>query len=103
MDGEISDSDRIPSSEPQRFIASLDNLKQSGCIVLVTGVVDEIVRAAASRRLFGTPQLPRQRVVIHTNDIALQPASYLPHGIAPDSTNVRLCEWDSLVRGDSEV
>lgn len=103
MDGEISDSDRVPSSsDSQRFTAALDGLKESGCVVLVTGVVDETVRAAASRRLFGTPQLPRQRVVVYADDISLQPASYLPHGIAPDSTSVQLCEWDSLVRSDSE-
>lgn len=102
MDGETPESNRVPSSsESQRFTAALDGLKQAGCVVLVTGVVDETVRAAASRRLFGTPQLPRQRVVVYPGDIALQPASYLPHGITPDSTSVQLCEWDSLTRGES--
>jgi hypothetical protein len=103
MDGEIPDSDEVPSSsDSQRFTAALDGLKQSGCVVLVTGVVDETVRAAASRRLFGTPQLPRQRVVVHVDDTALQPASYLPHGITSDNTSVQLCDWDSLMQGESE-
>lgn len=99
MDGEIPDRDRVPSSsESQRFTAALDTLKQAGCVVLVTGIVDETVRAAASRRLFGTPQLPRQRVVVHTNDMALQPASYLPHGITPSSTSVQMCDCESLIQ-----
>lgn len=103
MDGEISDSDRVPSSsEPQRFTAALDGLKQTGCVVLVTGIVDETVRAAASRQLFGTSQLPRQRVIVNVDDIALQPASYLPHGIALDSTSVQSCDWDALIRSESE-
>jgi hypothetical protein len=104
MDGETSDSDRVSSSgTSEGFSDALDSLKEAGCMVLVTGVVDETVRAAASRRLFGIPQLPRQRVVVHTDDIALQPASYLPHGIAPKSTNVQVCDLNTLTRSDEDA
>jgi hypothetical protein len=103
MVGESSESTRVlPSEDSQQFSAALGSLKESGCVVLVTGAVDETVRAATSRRLFGTPQLPRQRIVVHADDTALQPASYLPNGIAPDSTSVQLCEWNSLDRSESE-
>ena len=102
MVGEISESTRVsPSDDSQRFSAALGSLKEDGCVILVTGAVDETVRAATSRRLFGTPQLPRQRIVVHADDTALQPASYLPHGIAPDSTSVELCEWNSRDRSDA--
>jgi hypothetical protein len=103
MVGEISESTRVsPSDDSEQFSAALGRLKEAGCVVLVTGAVDETVRAATSRRLFGTPQLSRQRIVVHADDTALQPASYLPHGIAPDSTSVQLCEWNSLDRSEAE-
>lgn len=98
------DSERGPSSSDlQRFIAALDELKHAGCMVLVTGTVDETVRAATSRRLFGTSQLPRQRVVVVTDDVPLQPTSYLPNGINPDCTDVRLCGWGNFPRRSARL
>jgi hypothetical protein len=105
MVGEISESTQVsPSGDSQQFSAALGSLKESGCVVLVTGAVDETVRAATSRRLFGTPQLPRQRIVVHADDTALQPASYLPHGVAPDSTSVQLLDRsDSLSSAENAL
>jgi hypothetical protein len=102
----VSNSDRGPdlsSSDSQGFIAALDSLKKSGCVVLVTGDVDATVRAATSRRLFGTSQLPRQRVVAHADDTALQLVSYLPHGICIDNTTVHTCELTSSVRNGLKI
>lgn len=100
MVDEYSDRERaLSSGDLQRFTTALGDLKRAGCMVLVTGTVDETVRAATSRRLFGMPSLPRKRVLVPTDDTALQPASYLPSGITPDSRNVHLCEWDPLLRG----
>jgi hypothetical protein len=95
-----SEGDRgTTSSDPQQFAAALDELKQMGCVVLVTGAVDVTVRAASSRRLFGALSCPHQRVIVHPNDTALRLASYLPHGITPTSSTVQSITGVQL-RGD---
>lgn len=97
---------RVPSSgDLQDFTTALGDLKHAGCMVLVTGTVDETVRAATSRQLFGMPKLPRKRVLVPIEDSPLPLTTYLPNGITLDSTSVRLCEWDQPLcdrRSESE-
>lgn len=79
---------RSTVSDPQQFTTALDELKQTGCLALITGTVDETVRATCSRQLFGALSRPHKRVLIHPGAKAFRLSSYLPHGITTTTSDV---------------
>ncbi|UPM42754.1 DUF7504 family protein [Halocatena salina] len=89
-------------SEPTRtgesFTATLMRLKRRGCCVLVTGQVDERVRAAQSRRLFGECDESRQRVLTLTDATPGLDAQYLPENITPTHSSVTELDYTDVVR-----
>lgn len=93
---------RSTTGDPQQFTTALDDLKQAGCLVLVTGTVDATVRAACSRRLFGSLSHPHQRVIVHPDTTALSLDSYLPNGLTTTSSDVHSITSTQL-RGDITV
>lgn len=99
-DATDDDESGSPRGDPQRFVTALDDLKQAGCVVLITGTVDATVRAALSRQLFGASSHQRQRLLIHADNPSLSPASYLPHGITPTHDTVE-CIAESQVRSSA--
>ncbi|RRJ33760.1 DUF7504 family protein [Halocatena pleomorpha] len=80
------------------FTDTLMGLKRRGCCVLVTGQVDERVRAAQSRRLFGERETSRQRVLTLTDATSDLDAQYLPESITPAHSSVTTLNYTGVVR-----
>lgn len=90
-------SSRETAQNRDSFAVELMGLKRRGCCVLVTGPVDEQVRAAQSRRLFGESDEPRQRVLILTEEAPSHTAQYLPNGITPTHSSVRILDYTDII------
>lgn len=88
-----------PSSE--EFTTELRRLKRRGCCLLVTGSVNERVRAVQSRHLFGDAGAPRQRVLTLTDATPVGVTQYLPAGIEPEQPSVTVLDHTDAVRGGS--
>ncbi|UPM44460.1 DUF7504 family protein [Halocatena salina] len=90
-------SSRETAQNPDSFAVELMGLKRRGCCVLVTGPVDERVRAAQSRRLFGESETDRQRVLILTERASDFTAQYLPDGIPSAHPSVNILDYTDLI------
>lgn len=82
----------------EAFADTLMDLKHRGCCVLVTGQVNERIRAAQSRRLFGQSDRSRQRVLLLTEATPHLIPQYLPKGITPTHASVTTLDYTDQVR-----
>lgn len=80
------------------FATELMGLKRRGCCVLVTGHVNEQVRAAQSRRLFGQSDKSRRRALLLTDATPSHTSQYLPDGIPPTHSTVTTLDYTEEVR-----
>ncbi len=80
------------------FATELLGLKRRGCCVLVTGHVNEQVRAAQSCRLFGQSDESRRRVLLLTDATPDHTSQYLPAGIPPTHSTVTTLDYTEEVR-----
>ena len=83
------DSSRV---QPATFRDSLAELKAGGCNLLVTGEVGADVTDAMSRRLLGSADHPRKRVVVLADRTLADADRVLPAGVAPDDPDVALVD-----------
>lgn len=97
--GEEWHTDEVASG--QEFAAALDDLKHTGCFLLVTGDVDDPVRIKQTQHLFGDPAIDRERVLVLTNTTRTRYSDYLPHGMAPDHPSVHLVDYREPLRSDT--
>lgn len=86
-------------TDDSRFGEALRNLKRHGCSLLVTGDVPFETRAAMSRRLFGTPDEQRYRLLAVTNSVGLPVSRYLPSGVVPTGSDVTVVDFADELRG----
>lgn len=86
------------TGDRESFTTTLMGLKRRGCCVLVTGQVDERVRAAQSRRLFGDSEKSRQRVLALTDATPDLGAQYLPERTTPAHSSVDTFDYTDEVR-----
>ncbi|MFD1512657.1 DUF7504 family protein [Halomarina rubra] len=86
-------------TDDSRFGEALRDLKRRGCSLLVTGEVPFETRAAMSRRLFGTPDERRYRLLGVTNTVGLPVDRYLPSGVAPAGDDVTVVDFADELRG----
>ena len=84
------------------FASTLDELKHSGCALLLTGDVSATVRATQTRRLFGDPAIDRERVLVLTDTTRTKYIDNLPDGLSPDHPSVHLLNYRALLRADGE-
>lgn len=100
--GDVPRNPDSPSRETAQnrdpFAVELMELKRRGCCVLVTGQVDERVRATQSRRLFGESNKSRQRVLILTEKSPSPTVRYLPEGISPMHSSVSTLDYTEIIR-----
>lgn len=89
--------------EYTRFADFLEDLKNNGCGLLITGDETSRTRAKATQRLLGESDpsdetLPRRRILVTTND-SVQPGDYLPDGVSPEDDTVRIVSPGGFSRG----
>lgn len=100
--GHTSHSPSVPdpktTGDRESFTTALMGLKRRGCCVLVTGQVDERVRAAQSRRLFGACDNSRQRVLTLTDATPRLDSQYLPERITATHPSVSKLDYTEIVR-----
>lgn len=100
--GDVPRGPNTPSSGAAQdldpFAAALMRLKRRGCCVLVTGQVDERVRAAQSCRLFGQSNESRRRVLVLTEGTPSLTAQYLPDDITPAHSSVTKLDYTNEIR-----
>lgn len=90
-----------PTTDSTALGETLRQLKRRGCSLLVTGTVPFETRAAMSRRLFGTPDEPRYRLLAVTNSVGLPVARYLPHGVTASAADVSVVDFADQLRGST--
>lgn len=76
----------------------LASLKRRGCNLLVTGEVADNVAARATRKLFGTPAEPRERVLALADASVEEPVTYLPGNLYPHHDGVELVDFRDVGR-----
>ncbi|MFC7157500.1 hypothetical protein ACFQPA_18900 [Halomarina halobia] len=75
--------------------ATLKRLKREGCSVLVCGVVGDAVRAEMTRRLFGSTEADRWRILGRTSTASLAPSAYFPVDLQSDRRAVVVSHPDA--------
>lgn len=70
----------------------LPRLKREGCNLLISGSVSEATANHATRRLLGSPDLDRQRVLVRTDD-ATPVGDLLPVGVSVADAGVRVVQY----------
>jgi hypothetical protein len=83
------------------FSSTLDELKHSGCVLLMTGDVSAGVRATQTRRLFGDPTIDRERVLVLTDTARTKYIDNLPDGLSPDHPSVHLLNYREPLRAET--
>ena len=85
-------SDRRPAADAERrsTASRLPQFKRRGCNLLVTGAVSETTANRATRRLLGTSDLERRRVLVHTDDTPV--ADLLPAAVDSHSRTVTVID-----------
>lgn len=89
------DSSRV---QPATFRDSLAELKAGGCNLLVTGEVGADVTDAMSRRLLGSADHPRKRVVVLADRTLADADRILPEGIEASDPDVALVDHSLSTR-----
>src|SRR6056297_434043 len=82
----------------QAFRDKLENMKQLGCALLLTGNVSEEVSREMSRKLFGEAVMPRTRVLALADQQAEAVPEFLPGDVGPDDEDVYVTEYDCSCR-----
>lgn len=101
MKGATRSPDSLTQSTEQdreAFAGTLMGLKRRGCCVLVTGQVDEEVRATQSRHLFGHSDEHRQRVLLLTDATPSLTSQYLPGDITAAHSTVSKLDYTDEAR-----
>lgn len=76
----------------QSAVELLPRFKREGCNLLVSGSVSEATANHATRRLLGSPDLERQRVLVRTED-ATPVGELLPAGVSLTDAGVRVVQY----------
>jgi hypothetical protein len=76
----------------QSAVELLPQLKREGCNLLISGSVSEATANYATQRLFGSPDIERQRVLVRTED-ATPVSELLPAGISLTDADVRVVQY----------
>jgi hypothetical protein len=85
-------SDRRTAADAERrsTLERLPQFKRRGCNLLVTGAVSESTANRATRRLLGSPDLERRRVLVRTDDAPV--ADLLPAAVDSRSPTVTVID-----------
>lgn len=92
----MDDSSRAGDRTSRNIAGTLDRLKRQGSRLLVTGVVGADVRAAQTRRLLGSPDEQRTRILALADGSS--PSSFLPDSVTPTDDRVHVVEHADTVR-----
>lgn len=91
-------SNEDPPQGRAPFAAERMQLKRQGCSVLVTGRVNERLRAVQFRQSFGACDGSRHRVLTLTDATPAGVCQYLPHGVTPADSSVTVLDYTETVR-----
>ena len=94
------DSSRV---QPATFRDSLAELKAGGCNLLVTGEVGADVTNAMSRRLLGSADHPRKRVVVLADRTLADADRVLPEGVEVDDPDLEIVNHPVSTRDGTTV
>jgi hypothetical protein len=84
------------------FASTINELKHSGCVLLLTGDVSAVVQAKQTRRLFGDPAIDRERVLVLTDTARTKYIDNLPDGLSPDHPSVHLLNYREPLRAETD-
>lgn len=82
------------------FPATLNELKHSGSVILMTGNVGTGLKSGQTRRLFGDPTIDRERVLVLTDTVRTEYIDNLPNGLSPDHPSVHLLNYREPLRAE---
>lgn len=95
-------TDTVEETIGDDFADTLHELKDKGCLLLVTGDVSAGARAKQTRRLFGDPMIDRERVLVLTDTDRTQYIDNLPNGLSPDHPSVHLLNYREPLRTETD-
>lgn len=84
-------------------ITRLKRLKRNGCVVLGAGDEPRAARAALCRRMMGTTERRRTRVLGLPSSYAEVETNYLPGGVGPDDPAVRTVSFEDNARSTAST